>query len=1422
MGKQKGSLVSTWLQTIGLDHVVPIFNAAGIVTPTDLAELDVTHYEALGVSEASDRKKLFYLVQRIKMAVDIVEVDDNDDQDNDERNYADESHNNHRYEFQVDDDLQDDFSDKYNEQKRNRRASMSSRRSISSRTKKNRNTLKESHKSKHSRSYTDNQNEEEDYGNYTDEFDEEEEEEEEEFAHNHHHRMLSQGRNNRSHRYEAESDEYSSGDNVPSPPPMKEVRRPKNKKNKNSMFDNETSEISGVRRSTRIAARQQNSHKQHHNDKMMSNKSRRVSSRYDISPSGEVETHLHQDFHNVSEYEDEEDMNRSVLSSASYMYRKKHQRPDFDDERSVQSSRSTHRKSKKSVEKKRNKNNRHTHHDESTAHQVDNDEDKYYRSRKCVGRKQTVRTSNLSRNRLPDDDEDYGNVIQYIDDKHETQSKASYLDESFDSGSKGSFHVELISDGEVSESSKLGMSSSSMNAFLDKPKRPGTSLRKTNSGSPQTSGTGERRTSSGLPRPRKSMHRDEESITSTDFDSQNDTYGGDKSNSSTSKVEGKARRIPINSSQMTQSNSNGPLRRSNLQKPAVQVRGNTNKRLSTIPSERPAPMSPLLTISSVELEQNFIPGPRKVKDYSSGHDSDVASVQSNSSRDSRKSNKKTSSVSRSKDLDDNDSVKSAGQVRSNANDENKINGSNYTQHEKPFRERSRQFPHSPRMRKKSPAKRKSPKRKSIIRSTTTSKATHRDLSPGRNNEQDRYLNSNNSFDSGSQSGNNPLNDSVKMNTSISTTSGPVFVHGIPEDNSWSTQVARLREDNERAYGGPYDMSNEDDNMRIRVVVRKRPMSKKEIKRSGDVDVIHPLQNNGYGKIHVYQAKTRVDLTKEVETLNFAYDNVFNEDANNVQIYEHAIRNLIPGVFERQWASVFAYGQTGSGKTFTMMGSSLTGMKAGNNASNSQSSSNLGLYYLAAQDLFHVASHDKYKHLSVGVSLFEIYGGKLFDLLNSRQPVKCLEDSRGQVCFPGLSEHPISNADELMGIIETGALNRSTGTTSANADSSRSHAVLQLSLRKHVGRKTNVEHGRLTFIDLAGSERGADTSKASRTTRLEGAEINTSLLALKEVIRALATGGSMTHIPFRGSKLTQVLKEGFVGKNSRTVMVACVAPNMTNCEHTLNTLRYADRVKERDADTGKLTAAVAAASRIPQKNIVPFKITRPITAPPGENDLDRTSSRASLIAHANSVENNANHLAQVSSNDIDSIESDYNSIPEVDNDFSQNNDADNTRNNETVSEDEFENIFRSPDKTTLKGKLQDSPFKSNKRTNNLQFDNGHGRDEHTRKYLSKKEAVQPLVATHRSIMTEMLGMVKHEMSIVNYTDADRDTIDEYLHELEQTQEKQLSLIGTLRNALVDYYASRPPNEESGIPTHTFHTDVNTSILLSDDDFEDLRD
>jgi len=152
-------------------------------------------------------------------------------------------------------------------------------------------------------------------------------------------------------------------------------------------------------------------------------------------------------------------------------------------------------------------------------------------------------------------------------------------------------------------------------------------------------------------------------------------------------------------------------------------------------------------------------------------------------------------------------------------------------------------------------------------------------------------------------------------------SGVVFVQGMAEDKSWGTQVSRLREEQNRAHEmefgpvgprrGEHDGGNAD--MRIRVVVRKRPMSRSEAARKDDIDVIHPLEYHTHGKIMVYQPKTRVDLTKEVDSVPFAFDNVFDEATNNSEIYERTVSGLIPAVFDGQFCNVFAYGQTGSGK-----------------------------------------------------------------------------------------------------------------------------------------------------------------------------------------------------------------------------------------------------------------------------------------------------------------------------------------------------------------------------------------------------------------------------------------------------------------------------------------------------------------------------
>eukprot|EP01032_Pedospumella_encystans_P016102 gene16102-18386_t len=358
-------------------------------------------------------------------------------------------------------------------------------------------------------------------------------------------------------------------------------------------------------------------------------------------------------------------------------------------------------------------------------------------------------------------------------------------------------------------------------------------------------------------------------------------------------------------------------------------------------------------------------------------------------------------------------------------------------------------------------------------------------------------------------------------------------------------------------------------MAIRVVVRKRPISKRELGQ-GDRDV---MEVGRRGQVLIHEPKTKVDLTKIIETQEFRFDDAFEAHETNEVIYSRTIKHLVSFVFDGGKASCFAYGQTGSGKTFSMMGSRPDAP--------AEAKVNAGLYVLAARDIFTMVQEPQFRRLRVFVSCFEIYSGKLFDLLNERGIVKCLEDAKQQVQLPGLTEHLVNNVNELLDLMAMAHTQRSTGTTGANAESSRSHQVMQILLREPepVAQANNRMRGRgniqivapekagnqgevcgkLSFIDLAGSERGADTTHNSKQTRMEGAEINTSLLALKEVIRSLERKHG--HTPFRGSKLTQVLKDSFVGEKTRTCMVACVSPSHSNCEHTLNTLRYADRVKE---------------------------------------------------------------------------------------------------------------------------------------------------------------------------------------------------------------------------------------------------------------------
>uniref|UniRef100_A0A3Q3AYM5 Kinesin-like protein n=1 Tax=Kryptolebias marmoratus TaxID=37003 RepID=A0A3Q3AYM5_KRYMA len=338
--------------------------------------------------------------------------------------------------------------------------------------------------------------------------------------------------------------------------------------------------------------------------------------------------------------------------------------------------------------------------------------------------------------------------------------------------------------------------------------------------------------------------------------------------------------------------------------------------------------------------------------------------------------------------------------------------------------------------------------------------------------------------------------------------------------------------------------------RICVCVRKRPLNKKEMTMK-DLDVITIPSKD---VVMVHEPKQKVDLTRFLENQTFRFDYAFDESTTNEMVYRFTARPLVETIFERGMATCFAYGQTGSGKTHTM----------GGDFSGKNQDCSKGIYALAARDVFLMLKkpNNKKLELQVYATFFEIYSGKVFDLLNRKAKLRVLEDGKQQVQVVGLQEKEVKCTEDVLKLIEVGNSCRTSGQTSANAHSSRSHAVFQIILR----RKGKM-HGKFSLIDLAGNERGADTSSADRQTRLEGAEINKSLLALKECIRAL--GRNKPHTPFRASKLTQVLRDSFIGENSRTCMIATISPGMTSCENTLNTLRYANRVKELTVDPNQV-------------------------------------------------------------------------------------------------------------------------------------------------------------------------------------------------------------------------------------------------------------
>ena len=188
--------------------------------------------------------------------------------------------------------------------------------------------------------------------------------------------------------------------------------------------------------------------------------------------------------------------------------------------------------------------------------------------------------------------------------------------------------------------------------------------------------------------------------------------------------------------------------------------------------------------------------------------------------------------------------------------------------------------------------------------------------------------------------------------------------------------------------------------RIRVVMRKRPLN--AAGNEGGMDVVDTI-----GKaVIVQEHKERIDLSKYTERQTFHFDEVFNEDNMNRDVYHGTALPLIDTFFEGGMASVFAYGQTGSGKTHTMLGSR----------------GEEGLYLLAAKELFRRLGPTQ----RLKASFYEIYCNTLYDLLGDRKVLFPREDAHKKVNIVGLTEHSMRSVDDLLRLMAIADKHRSSG------------------------------------------------------------------------------------------------------------------------------------------------------------------------------------------------------------------------------------------------------------------------------------------------------------------------------------------------------------------------------------------------------------
>ncbi|QDZ24864.1 kinesin [Chloropicon primus] len=338
---------------------------------------------------------------------------------------------------------------------------------------------------------------------------------------------------------------------------------------------------------------------------------------------------------------------------------------------------------------------------------------------------------------------------------------------------------------------------------------------------------------------------------------------------------------------------------------------------------------------------------------------------------------------------------------------------------------------------------------------------------------------------------------------------------------------------------------------IRVFCRVRPLNSQE----GRISCVEFPNEDRANRQVALVPQERQQNGRSMSRKDFEFDRVFNETSSQTTVYEESVKPLVQSALDGFNVCVFAYGQTGSGKTHTMEGPE----------------NDRGVTFRAIKELFTLANGEcavpGVVEYTFNLSMLEIYNEQIKDLLEEKSTVaskkldiKMREDGTG-VYVPNLTEKPVSTAEEVLQLLYMGSKNRSVGVTMMNEHSSRSHLVMMISCVNHNVSKQTSFTSKISFIDLAGSERVSKSCVEGERLK-EASYINKSLSALGDVIASLAsaqTRSTASHIPFRNSKLTYLLSDS-LGNECKTMLFVNISPSVLHAHESLCSLMFAFRAR----------------------------------------------------------------------------------------------------------------------------------------------------------------------------------------------------------------------------------------------------------------------